>query len=356
MAKPGALKIYNPEERDFVLPTYGYPDLAYQEVDHEDLKIAITDGRELTLPNEVDVTEGAVTLTATSSRFLGDLLLPLSVTIGCKSTPAISFGGVSLVAAANEGKVDDACVAIQKRVTQPNLLAAMTAAFDRITDGDLLDGKQDIILLLLSRGADPNSQFSNGDYALHKAVKAGDKFLSLAQVLAGYGAHLNPRNRDGETPLMLAAESSGRVRILDYLVGELAGGLDRRQVQTSMALGGGDCDTDENCTLKTALHYAVDGMNLAGIRRLVEAGASAIELDNDGKAPIHYVAKRLKREGANETDVAYKNMLCALLAGSESHRQAQLDLRTSGGKTAEELADDADKKPGRFAYIIRNCE
>ena len=351
VAKPGALKIYNPEERDFVLPTYGYPDLAYQEIDHEDLKIAITDGRELTLPNEVDVTEGAVTLTATSSRFLGDLLLPLSVTIGCKSTPTISFGGVSLVAAANEGKVDDACVAIQKRVTQPNLLAAMTAAFDRITDGDLLDGKQDIILLLLSRGADPNSQFSNGDYALHKAVKAGDKFLPLAQVLAGYGAHLNLQNRDGETPLMLAAESSGRVRILDYLVGELAGGLDRRQVQTSMALGGGDCDTDENCTLKTALHYAVDGMNLAGIRRLLEAGASAIELDNAGKAPIHYVAEKLM----NADDI-YSQMLCALLSGD---RQAQLDLRTSGGKTAEEIATGRGVRVGKLFERYsssENCE
>ena len=188
--------------------------------------------------------------------------------------------------------------------------------------------------------ADANKQFPDGDFALHKAVKAGDKFLPLAQALAGYGADLKPAERRTEkTPLMLAAENSGRNRILDYLVGELAGGLDRRQVQTSMALGGGDCDTDENCTLKTALHYAVDGGNLEGIRRLVEAGASAIELDNAGKAPIHYVAEKLM----NADDI-YSQMLCALLSGD---RQAQLDLRTSGGKTAEEIATGRGVRVGK---------
>ena len=355
VAKPGALKIYNPEERDFVLPTYGYPDLAYQSNDDEGRKIVITDDRDLFWPSQPGVTARAVTLTATSSRFLGDLLVPLSeVIIGCEQTVTISSANVSLAAAAKSGEVNSACSAIQGGA-DPKHLAAMTAAFDGITDDNLLAGKQDVILLLLSGGADANREFLDGDTALHKAVKAGDKLLPLAQVLAGYGADLRQRNGDGKTPLMLAAESLDRIRILDYLVGELAGGLDRRQVQTSMALGGGDCDTDENCTLKTALHYAVEGGNLEGVRRLVEAGASATALDNAGKAPIHYVAEKLKREGTDETDVTYKNMLCALLAGSESHRRAQLDLRTSGGKTAEEIANDVDGKAGRFAYIIRNC-
>ena len=352
VAKPGELKIYNSNDRDFVLPTYGYPDLAYQSSDDDGRKIVITDGRELFWPNQTDITARAVTLTATSSQFLGDLLLPLSeVIIGCKQTVVLSPDNMSLVKAAKEGEVQDACNAIQDGGADPKHLAAMTAAFDSITDDDLLDGKQDVILLLLSGGADANKQFPDGDFALHKAVKAGDKFLPLAQALAGYGADLNPRNGDGETPLMLAAENSGRNRILDYLVGELAGGLDRRQVQTSMALGGGDCDTDENCTLKTALHYAVDGGNLEGIRRLVEAGASAIELDNAGKAPIHYVAEKLM----NADDI-YSQMLCALLSGD---RQAQLDLRTSGGKTAEEIATGRGVRVGKLFERYsssENCE
>ena len=351
VAKPGALTIYNPADhpdgRNFVLPTYGYPDLAYQSNYDDDRKIIITDDYELFWPSEPGVTVMAVTLTATSSQFLGDLLLPLSAVIDCKPTDTIStyVANMSLVAAAKSGRDQDACNALKIGGAEPTHLAAMTAAFDSITNGDLLDGKQEIILMLLSGGADPNSQFSDGDYALHKAVKAGDKFLSLAQVLAGYGAHLNPRNRDGKTPLMLAAENSGRNRILDYLVGELAGGLDRQQVQTSMALGGGDCDTDENCTLKTALHYAVDGMNLAGIRRLLDAGASATALDNAGKAPIHYVAERLMN-----LDDIYSKLLCALLSGSDSHRRAQLDLRTSDGdtETAEEIAKGRGVRVGKL--------
>ena len=349
VAKPGALTIYNPADhpdgRNFVLPTYGYPDLAYQSNYDDDRKIIITDDYELFWPSQPGVTARAVTLTATSSRFLGDLLVPLSeVIIDCEQTVTISSPNVSLVAAAKSGEVSSACNAIQGGA-DPKHLAAMTAAFDSITSEDLLAGKQDVIFLLLSEGADANREFPDGDYALHKAVKAGDKLLPLAQVLTGYDATLNQRNGDGETPLMLAAESSGRLRILDYLVGELAGGLDRQQVQTSMALGGGDCDTDENCTLKTALHYAVDGGNLEGIRRLVEAGASATALDNAGKAPIHYVAENLGQDDPDNMDYTYSNMLCALLSGD---RQAQLDVRTSDGDTAEDIAKEIGEGAGKL--------
>ena len=92
------------------LPTYGYPDLAYQSSDDDGRKIVITDGRELFWPNQTDITARAVTLTATSSQFLGDLLLPLSeVIIGCKQTVVLSPDNMSLVKAAKEGEVQDAC-------------------------------------------------------------------------------------------------------------------------------------------------------------------------------------------------------------------------------------------------------
>ena len=343
VAKPGALKIYNPGERDFVLPTYGYPDLAYQSNEQDGRKIVITDDRDLFWPSQPGVTARAVTLTATSSRFLGDLLVPLSeVIIDCEQTVTISSPNVSLVAAAKSGEVNSACNAIRGGA-DPKRLAAMTAAFDSITNEDLLDGKQDVVLLLLSGGADANRQFPDGDYALHKAAKAGDKLLPLAQILTGYDATLNQRNGDGETPLMLAAESSDSIRILDYLVGELAGGLDREQIQMRMVLNGG-CNTGENCTLKTALHYAVDGMNLAGIRRLVEAGASATTLDNAGKAPIHYVAENLGQDNPDTMDDTYSKMLCALLSGD---RDAQLDVRTSGGDTAEDIVEGIEDEVER---------
>ena len=330
VAKPGALKIYNPEERDFVLPTYGYPDLAYQSNYDDDGKIIITDDRYLFWPSQPGVTARAVTLTATSSRFLGDLLVPLSVDIGCKPIFDMLADNVSLVMAANSG--ENVCAALEGKEVNHKDVAVMTAAFDNIASDEHAGGKQDIILLLLSWGADANMEFLDGDYALHKAVKAGDNLLPLAQALAGYGADLNQRNGDGKTPLMLAAESLDRIRILDYLVGELTGGLDRQQIKTRMALNGG-CATGENCTLKTALHYAVEGGNLEGFRRLLEAGASATALDDAGEAPIHYVAERLMA-----ADDIYSKMLCALLSGSEPHRRAQLDLRTSDGDTAEEIA------------------
>ena len=69
----------------------------------------------------------------------------------------------------------------------PKHLAAMTAAFDGITDDNLLAGKQDIILLLLSGGADANREFLDGDTALHKAVKAGDNCCRWRRFWPGMG-------------------------------------------------------------------------------------------------------------------------------------------------------------------------
>ena len=114
VAQPGALKIYNSVSQNFVLPTYGYPDLAYQSNEQDGRKIVITDDRELFWPSQPGVTASAVTLTATSSRFLGDLLVPLSeVIIDCEQTVTISSPNVSLVAAAKSGEVSSACNAIQ---------------------------------------------------------------------------------------------------------------------------------------------------------------------------------------------------------------------------------------------------
>ena len=81
-------------------------------------------------------------------------------------------------------------------------------------------------------------------------------------------------------------------------------------------------------------------MDLAGLSRLLDAGASAIELDNDGLAPIHYVAERLMTP-----DDIYSKMLCALLSGD---RQTQLDLQTSDGDTAEDIAKEIGEGAGKL--------
>jgi len=55
---------------------------------------------------------------------------------------------------------------------------------------------------LLGAGADVNAADENGNTALHRAVTSG--FNEIVKMLAARGANLEARNRQGQTPLMLA--------------------------------------------------------------------------------------------------------------------------------------------------------
>jgi ankyrin repeat protein len=69
----------------------------------------------------------------------------------------------------------------------------------------ILNSGIDAVKLCVALGADVNAVNRKGDTALHAAAKHG--FVSVIQFLVDHGAKLEPKNRDGMTPMMVGADS-----------------------------------------------------------------------------------------------------------------------------------------------------
>jgi ankyrin repeat protein len=93
------------------------------------------------------------------------------------------------------------------------------------------------LAVLLEAGANPDAAGQDGATALHLAVRAGR--LDMVRLLAGHGARLAVRDRDGLTPLELAEkveriESEGAPRRSAYREPDPGPGLATRQAMTSL--------------------------------------------------------------------------------------------------------------------------
>jgi ankyrin repeat protein len=181
---------------------------------------------------------------------------------------------------------------------------------------------EDIVRLLLTKGANPNVQlklrprYRNipydryrdplivwGTTPLLRAAKAGD--LPVVQLLLQHGALANLANSQGITPLMVAVgdghihdPTRGNQRTEDDALQayELlrAAGAD---VNVRTPLGYADADlkilTPAN---RTALHAAASrGWNRI-VKRLVEDGAELDVIDSNGLSPIDYALGRFPKE------------------------------------------------------------
>lgn len=76
-------------------------------------------------------------------------------------------------------------------------------------------GHEDIVKILLDRGADPNHPDPNGDLALGYAADGGH--LEIVKMLAEAGAHLNQEDSDGWTALNFAWHRGGVATTLEIL-------------------------------------------------------------------------------------------------------------------------------------------
>ncbi len=181
---------------------------------------------------------------------------------------------------------------------------------------------EDIVRLLLERGANPNAQlklrprYRNipndryrdpmivwGTTPLLRAAKAGD--LPLVKLLLDHGALANLANSQGVTPLMAAAglgmnndPTRGRYRSEDdalacYALLRAAGANVDARTLLSIADADLKIITAAN---RTALHAAAAmGWNRL-VRRLVEDGATVDVIDSNGLSPIDYALGRFPKE------------------------------------------------------------
>ena len=119
-------------------------------------------------------------------------------------------------------------------------------------------------------GADTEATGPRGDNALFYAARHGGSPLlswALAQT-----SNVNPRDDDGNTPLMVVAR---RTRILTELL--LDAGAD---VDATNAFG------------QTPLHVAAQSGSVEGVRALIEGGANTSAIDNEGRTPKDLVSHR----------------------------------------------------------------
>jgi ankyrin repeat protein len=181
---------------------------------------------------------------------------------------------------------------------------------------------EDIVRLLLERGANPNAQlklrprYRNipndryrdpmivwGTTPLLRAAKAGD--VPLLRLLLKHGALANLANSQGVTPLMAAA---GDGYVHDPTRGRLRTEADALECYSLLRAAGADvnartvlsiADADLKVTTaanRTALHAAASrGWNEL-VRRLVADGAVLDVIDSNGLSPIDYALGRFPKE------------------------------------------------------------
>lgn len=181
----------------------------------------------------------------------------------------------------------------------------------------------DIIQLLLARGADPNAVDSDNEVPIHSArspecikilLEAGANpnardysgntalylwnipYLETVRILHSFGADIQTRNDDGETPINYAITTKNS-ELLDALV--CVYGIDSLSVFDVASVGVlpklKEWITNDPSVLhatngyrknKSLLHYAAEADKLEIAKYLVESGIEVDMPDDDGETPL----------------------------------------------------------------------
>ena len=135
-------------------------------------------------------------------------------------------------------------------------------------------GQNEIVKLLIAKGADVSAKTDNGVTPLHSAARGGQK--EIVELLIAKGEEVNVKSSSGYTPLHSAA-SYGQKEIVELLITK---GADV------------SAKTDNGVT---PLHFAggstVGSMEVAGL--LIAKGADVNARDNYGDTPLHKSAYAL---------------------------------------------------------------
>lgn len=128
--------------------------------------------------------------------------------------------------------------------------------------------------LLISKGADINQGGASGS-ALHMALRSGS--MQTALLLLDKGANATVMDGQGNTPLHLAAQSSGGAPMVKPLISH------------------GASPNALNLEGNTPLHIAVQAYNSAGVDALLANGAQTNIENNAGQTPLALLKAREQR-------------------------------------------------------------
>jgi ankyrin len=249
------------------------------------------------------------------------------------------------------------------------VVALLSAAQALAASSDVADavmrGKKDVLRSLLQQKADVNAPQIDGTTALHWAVRADD--LETADLLLKAGAKVASANREGATPMQLAA-LNGSARMIERLVkagadpntplsssgdtplmmASKAGKVDAVKVLLD---SGAKVDARETWGDTTALMWAVAESNHAVVRMLIDRGAdvnvrskfvpSATGRGFEGATPVAARANQSIEENASGSLTPL--MFAAREGDLESARMlvaagAEINVRGGDGKDALGLA------------------
>ncbi|MEN6574693.1 MAG: ankyrin repeat domain-containing protein [Phycisphaerales bacterium] len=132
--------------------------------------------------------------------------------------------------------------------------------------------KEDVIEVLLAKGADVNVRCKDGTTPLHLASRMGEK--NAVELLLFHGADVNAQDQRGSTPLHSAALRYNSTEVVGVLI---------------------DCGGDVNAKAQdgsTPLHCATQQSNPSVAILLIEKGANVNAKDGNGTTPLYHAAFR----------------------------------------------------------------
>lgn len=164
--------------------------------------------------------------------------------------------------------------------TKANNVAAKPKPIRVITSEDVLfmdaveRDRVDIVQSLLKAGYDPNIMVHDGDPALVRAIRLGNKEV-LKELLACKRLNINLASSAGENALMLAA-FSGNMPLVQTILAQ------RPQLNKTVGW--------------TALHYAVYNKHTDIVKLLISKGARVNTQTENGTTALYLAAKNASRD------------------------------------------------------------
>ncbi len=128
---------------------------------------------------------------------------------------------------------------------------------------------KEIIKILISNGANVNTEDHRGETPLYWGLRLGNK--ELAERLISNGANINIEDNSGKTPLYWVIEG-GNKEVVELLI--------LKGAKLNVKDGHG----------KTPLHWAFEKGHKDICKLLILKGANVNIKDNDGRAPLHWAA------------------------------------------------------------------